>query len=100
MAGAVWLGPLLILAVAAWSVRHGPRCAIGRGLAFGLAIAVLALPSLLTAETFLRPARGTLTSSTDLGNLIQPLSWLQFFGIWPVGDFRLAPGRASTRRTS
>jgi hypothetical protein len=89
--GTVWLGPLLILALAWLTRAHGPRFAISRYLAFGLAFAVLALPSLLTAETFLRPAGGTLTSNTDLGNLIQPLSWLQFFGIWPIGDFRLRP---------
>jgi hypothetical protein len=89
--GTVWLGPLLIPALV-WLVRtRGWRFGVRRSLAFGIGAALLALPSLLSAETFLRPAGGTLTSSTDLGNLVQPLSWLQFFGIWPIGDFRLRP---------
>jgi hypothetical protein len=89
--GTVWLGPLLVPALV-WVVRaRGPQFGLRRAVTFGVAAAVFALPSLLSAETFLRPAGGTLTNSTDLGNLIQPLSWLQFFGIWPIGDFRLRP---------
>ena len=33
----------------------------------------------------------TLTSESELGNLIEPLSPWQAFGIWPTGDFRLSP---------
>jgi hypothetical protein len=89
--GIVWIAPLLV-PVLFWLLRgRGVEFMARRGVAFLGAFALLALPSLLKAETFLRPAGGTLTSGTDLGNLIEPLSWLQFFGIWPVGDFRLRP---------
>jgi hypothetical protein len=96
--GAVWLGPLL-LAAAVLAVRsYGARFTAQRAAAFLVAGAVLALPSLLKAKTFLSPNSGTLTNSTDLGNLIKPLSGLQFFGIWPNGDFRLRPeSMAATR---
>ena len=50
------------------------------------------LPTLFQANTFLKPASGTLTSGTELGNLLEPLSRLQLAGIWPVGDFRFEPG--------
>jgi hypothetical protein len=45
---------------------------------------------------FLKPAGGALTSSTELGNLIEPLSRLQLAGIWPVGDFRFDPNDKAT----
>ena len=87
--GALWLAPLL-LATLVLSVRaSGARVATRRTLAFVVAGAALALPSLLKAKQFLSPNSGTLTSASDLGNLIKPLDWLQFFGIWPTGDFRL-----------
>src|SRR2546427_1626225 len=81
--GALWLAPLL-LATLVFTVRaYGPRVATRRMLAFVLTGAALALPSLLKAKQFLSPNSGTLTSANDLGNLIKPLDWLQFFGIWP-----------------
>jgi hypothetical protein len=89
--GVIWLVPLLLPALAVVAVSSGRRVALARGLAFVGFAALLAVPSLLKAEQFLRPASGTLTSDTDLGNLVKPLSWLQFFGVWPVGDFRFRP---------
>jgi hypothetical protein len=89
--GIVWIVPLVVPALVLLLRARGLRFTAGRTLGIAAAAAVLALPSLLKAETFLRPAGGTLTSGTDLGNLIKPLNWLQFFGIWPVGDFRLRP---------
>ena len=89
--GAMWLAPLLLAALLLAARVAGPRVAAGRALAFTVMAAALALPSLLKAKQFLSPNRGTLTSGTDLGNLIEPLDWMQFFGIWPTGDFRLEP---------
>jgi hypothetical protein len=89
--GAVWLGPLLLAALVLTLRACGAPFAARRAIAFLLAGTVLALPSLLKAEQFLSPNSGTLTSGTDLGNLIKPLDWLQFFGIWPTGDFRIEP---------
>ena len=89
--GAVWLGPVLLTALLLAARAGGARLAARQALAFTVAGAVLALPSLLKAKQFLSPNSGTLTSSTDLGNLIEPLDWMQFFGIWPAGDFRVEP---------
>jgi hypothetical protein len=89
--GAVWLAPLLLAGVLMVVRSAGLPHAGARAAAFLAFAAVLSLPSILQAKTFLKPAEGTLTSGTDLGNLFAPLSWLQFFGIWPVGDFRLRP---------
>ena len=32
-----------------------------------------------------------LRAESELGNLVEPLRWLQVLGIWPVGDFRFDP---------
>jgi hypothetical protein len=89
--GTVWVGPLLLAALLVTLRTRGAPFAARRAIAFLLAGVVLAVPSLLQAEQFLSPSRGTLTSGTDLGNLIKPLDWIQFFGIWPTGDFRVEP---------
>jgi hypothetical protein len=89
--GVVWLAPLLVAALALTLRTFVWRVAVTRALAFLLAGALFALPSLLKAKQFLAPSAGTLTRSTDLGNLVEPLDWRQFFGIWPIGDFRFEP---------
>lgn len=89
--GAVWLAPLLLATLVLIARARGAHLAGRHALAFVLAGAVLTLPSLLKAKQFLSPNSSTLTSTTDLGNLIKPLDWMQFFGIWPTGDFRVAP---------
>src|SRR4029077_4441172 len=58
--------------------------------AFVAIAAVLSVPTLLLIGDF-SASEGTLTTSNDLGNLLHPLSNLQFAGIWPVGDFRVRP---------
>jgi hypothetical protein len=89
--GVVWLGPLLLAALILTFRAFGGAVAARRAMAFAFAGALFALPSLLKADQFLSPNTGTLTRSTDLGNLVEPLSWMQFFGIWPTGDFRFEP---------
>jgi hypothetical protein len=89
--GTVWLGPILLGALVLMARGPGALFAARRALAFIVVGAVLALPSLLRAKQFLSPNSSTLTSTTDLGNLIKPLDWMQFFGVWPVGDFRVDP---------
>jgi hypothetical protein len=89
--GVVWLVPLLAAALALTLRTFVWRVAVSRALAFVVAGALLALPSLLKAKQFLSPSAGTLTKSTDLGNLVEPLDLRQFFGIWPNGDFRFEP---------
>jgi hypothetical protein len=96
--GVMWLGPLLVASLVLSARARGPRFAARRTVAVGVAGALLALPSLLKAKQFLSPSSGTLTNSTDLGNLIKPLDWMQFFGIWPAGDFRTDPENLTTTR--
>lgn len=82
--GLVWLLPVAVFAVLVqrrWTT-----------LLAGVLCAALAIPTLLTARSFLSSETvSTLRSGSDLGNLIRPLSLLQLAGIWPVGDFRLEP---------
>lgn len=92
--GVVWLGVTLLLGLAVAAVVHGRNLLkIVRQVAvFAAAISVLAVPAILAALTFLKPENsGFLTKQSELGNLAGPLSRLQLFGIWPVGDFRSKP---------
>ena len=59
--------------------------------------AALSIPTLVSAKVFLRGGE-TLRSETELGNLVEPLSSLQFFGIWPAGDFRIDPAELGATR--
>jgi hypothetical protein len=88
--GAAWLAPVLIVAVVALWAARGAFFALQRAGVFLVMTAVLALPTLVSANVFLR-GRETLESNEELGNLLDPLSPLQFFGIWPAGDFRTDP---------
>jgi hypothetical protein len=89
--GIVWLLPVLITALAALLGGRGSEAWVRAGF-FVIVASVLALPSLVYAHEFLKPTLGgVLTSQEELGNLVEPLSRLQIFGIWPVGDFRLEP---------
>jgi hypothetical protein len=91
--GAVWLA-LTLLAVGLAALRIWVRTRTRAQLLGLTALAiVLALGLIRGAQGFLK-SNGSLTSP-ELGNLIHPLSWLQLFGIWPAGDFRVAPPNAS-----
>ncbi|MEI8104761.1 MAG: hypothetical protein WCH31_02820 [Actinomycetes bacterium] len=92
---AIWLlpaaAPLLLLARTMSLRAFAQRTAYLIGV-----LAVLAIPALLTMNAFFRSASGVLTtptkSSDALGStLFHPLSDLQIFGVWPVGDFRNRP---------
>jgi hypothetical protein len=88
LGGAAWLLPLAI-AVVVPIVR---RRQLWRLAVAGTAFAALLAPSLAVAGIFLqRDTIAPLHQDAELGNLIAPLSPLQLFGIWPVGDFRLRP---------
>lgn len=89
--GIVWLAPMLIPAAIVLARLRGAGIALAASGAFLVCTAVLSLPTLLQAEVFLKPASGTLTSESELGNLIEPLNRLQLAGIWPAGDFRFEP---------
>ena len=101
--GSVWiavpLGATSVLTVR----RVGWEAALLRAAGFVACALILAVPSAVLAVEWLRRS-GAFTSSGELGNLIGRLSWLQVFGIWPEGDFRVAPheprcrARARSRR--
>jgi hypothetical protein len=89
-AAAVWFAPFVLFVVLLVAAR-GPRRAVrlvGALVALGL---LLSIPALATARSFAHVAQGEITTGSTLGNLAHPLSHLQIFGIWPVGDFRFRP---------
>ncbi len=89
LGGLVWLGPMLVaLALLAWRAL-GPRPAAAQALALVLATALFAIPIFLAGG--FSPFQSGLTSETEIGNLIGPLNPFQALGIWPSGDFRVAP---------
>jgi hypothetical protein len=89
--GAVWLAPALVI-ILAWTARdRGVDFALPLAATLSALVVALSIPALVAAGTFLGPASNTLTRGSALGNLIQPLSLVQVFGVWPVGDFRLRP---------
>ncbi|MDP9223629.1 MAG: hypothetical protein M3P18_07185 [Actinomycetota bacterium] len=87
--GIAWLLPAFVLAATA-AVRLNFRLFAIKALALMVFVAILSVPALLVAERFVRTGAG-LTSQAEIGNLFHPLSWLQFFGIWPAADFRGRP---------
>jgi hypothetical protein len=88
--GIIWLGPMLLLALALIVRRVGRRAAARASAAFLAMTALISVPWLL-ASGFVPPTSSSLTSGTALGNLIQPLNVLQLVGVWPSGDFRVSP---------
>lgn len=88
--GAVWIAPMLVPALLAGLWLRG-RAFVVVTATFAALTAILALPTFLLVGNF-SASQGTLTTSSDLGNLLHPLSALQVVGIWPVGDFRDRPG--------
>ena len=91
IAGAVWLAPPLLAAVVLAVRSIGARSTLRLAATFALLTAALAIPAILAATTWLAKYAGDYTSGDEYGNLRGTLSWLQVFGIWPHGDFRLRP---------
>ena len=65
--GVVWLAPVLVPPLILLLRRRGAQTALTAGVAFLALAAVLSIPSLLQAKSFLQPSAGTLTSGTELG---------------------------------
>jgi hypothetical protein len=88
-----WLSPILLALLLGMLIRKENRPQLRRllldAVVFGLALLVLAAPSLAVARSFVDTAQGVLTSSTEFGNLLRPLDWWQALGVWPNGDYRL-----------
>jgi hypothetical protein len=88
--GGVWLLGLLLPAAAIVIRRQGALAGIRGAVVIALAAGALSAP-LIAAGGFVPPTSSPVTSDTAKGNLIEPLSVLQVFGVWPEGDFRLEP---------
>jgi hypothetical protein len=90
--GAIWVGPALLpAAVVLWSDRGGWALLQVAWRTSALSL-LLALPVIFTPSGLFDPLiNGSLTESTELGNLNQPLSITQVAGIWPSIDFRANP---------
>jgi len=90
VAGLIWLGPMFAaLAALAWT-RFGLPVAIGRAVPCVAGVAVLAIPVIVTGG-LLPPTSTPLTNQDDAANLGDALNPFQILGLWPAGDFRVAP---------
>lgn len=91
--GLIWLGPMLaVLAYLVWD-RFGLREAVRSAATFVAGVAVLAIPVIATGG-LLPPTSTPLTNQDDAANLGDALNLFQVLGIWPAGDFRVAPDGA------
>lgn len=89
LGGLAWVGPLLVALAVLAARRLGRRAALGQALAFAVALLVFAAPILIAGG--FSPFQSGLTRESELGNLAAPLNPFQALGIWPSGDFRMAP---------
>jgi len=91
--GLVWALPILgLAAIALWRADGAPAL-FRQAWPLALMVALLGIPTLFAAGVF-SPTQGGLTSAAELGNLIGPLSVVQYAGVWITGDFRLDPSEA------
>jgi hypothetical protein len=88
LAGVVWVGPLLLGALAFSVATASPRLAAARAAMLCALVAAMIAPVLL-GGALIPPTSSPLDDPSAQGNLIGPLSALQTLGIWPAGDFRV-----------
>jgi hypothetical protein len=86
---AAWLLPALLVAVVLMVRQPVTSLPLKLGV-FAVAVFALAVPAIVAAVDWLPKVSG-FRSESELANLFGPLSKLQAFGIWPVGDFRVRP---------
>ena len=90
---AAWLAPALLVAVVLMVREPVKSLPVKLGL-FAVAAVALGVPAIVAAVDWLPKVSG-FRSESELANLFEPLSELQAFGIWPVGDFRVRPDDAA-----
>jgi hypothetical protein len=88
--GGAWLLGILVPALVLVLRRHGVLAAIRGGALVAIVAGALSAP-LFAAGGIVPPTSSPVTSDTAKGNLVEPLSRLQLFGVWPEGDFRFEP---------
>jgi hypothetical protein len=97
--GAWLLVAAVVLAAAAAEAARRHRLRIGAIAwqigALAAAVAVAALPTLKDLASSLTLAKSlsesNVAAANDPGNLLQPLKWLQVFGVWLHGTHRIDP---------
>ena len=97
LGGAAWIAPAAVVVIVLLWRSRGPARAGRTALALGAATVIFSIPSLWVSARWLGRS-GSFTSADELGNLLHRLSWLQAFGIWPSGDFRVAPHNLDVTR--
>jgi hypothetical protein len=91
-AGGIWLVPLLLPALVLVFRFKRSAVALRQAAAFLALAAIVAIPSLALTSEFWKEATGADVTGESLGALVNSLSPLQVFGIWPAGDFQATPG--------
>jgi hypothetical protein len=89
----IWLGPVLLVGLwllARATPRANRRTAL-TAVGFAALVLVLSLPTLLDLGDYLEVTEAVVTAPEELGNLLEPLSVAQVFGVWLTGDYRLLP---------
>ena len=86
--GAVWLMPILLVALVVLGRTLPPAKLAARAGGFALGVGLLSLPVLIPGG-LLPPTSSPLSDDAAKGNLFEPLDPLQASGVWPAGDFRL-----------
>lgn len=85
-----WLGPLgigvLVWLLATKRLRPAHGVALIGG--WGIAAAVISLPTLLDSARFLRSGEKLLENPAQIGNLYTEIPWVEAFGIWLHPDYR------------
>ena len=93
--GLIWLLPIgagaLLVSVQPLGLRRVLRSAAPVPALLGVAAIVISL----TGGGFIQQNLTALRGGNELGNLIAPLNGLQVLGLWPTGDFRIAPSHLS-----
>jgi hypothetical protein len=90
LGGAVWVAPLLLGVLILLVRKFRPGDTARRTAVLAVAFVVCSTPAIVAAIEWLPRTKG-FSSPTELGNLRGPLRWLEVFGIWPTGDFRVSP---------
>jgi hypothetical protein len=100
LAAVVWLAPLALAALVVsthWSIKRNVRTVFVAAASLAGALALLSYPELISAQSYVKVTEGVVTAQNEFGNLLGPLRNAQMFGIWLIGDYRLAPmGREHT----
>jgi hypothetical protein len=92
IAGVVYLLPLAVAELALVWRAYGLRRVPAAAGVFVAVFAVLGLPTLVLFRQQLTTfGDSSLRGAEDIGNLFGPLRFWQIFGVWPTGDFRVAP---------